>query len=156
QAAGRWGPRMELRAHLEIGTTLSRLEYLPEVALEHLNAAHSAFASDTPEEWKRLVTTERGKRLLGAGQVAEGVVLLNRIREEFPYEADVIYALARQAEKEARKDDAMGLYAEIATLPLLERSLIEFLKVAGRPLPRDEYPSRVAGRMWTEIHGDRQ
>ena len=155
QLAGRWGPRMELRARIDIGVLLSRHEYLPELALEYLDAAEKLFHDDTPAGWKQAVGIERGKRLISAGKAAEGVTLLTRIRDEYPFEPELIYALARQADKEKRTDDALALYAEIATLPLLESSLLESMKSAGHKLSRDDYPSRIVARLWTGKHGDR-
>jgi hypothetical protein len=154
--AGRWGPRMELRAKIDLGLLLSRHEFLPELALEYLTAADRSFDGETPAPWKQTVGIERGKRLIAGGKAPEGIDLLTHIREEYPFEPDVIYALARQAEKEKRSDDALALYGEIATLPLVESALLESLKASGRKPSRDEYPSRVMTRLWTEKHGDRE
>jgi hypothetical protein len=156
QLATRWGPRMELRARIDIGVMLSRHDFLPELALEYLTAVGELFDPDTPAAWKRAVRIERGKQLIAAGNEPEGVALLTQIRNENPFEPDVIYALARQAEKEQRTDDALALFAEIATLPLMESALIESLKATGHKPPRDEYPSRIMARLWMEKHGDRQ
>ncbi|MGE5193766.1 MAG: hypothetical protein ACM3U2_14820 [Deltaproteobacteria bacterium] len=156
QAARWWGPRMELRAYLEMGLALSRHEYLPELALEYLNRADQGFDDGIPAQWKRLVGIERGKQLIAAGKESEGVSVLTGIREKYPFEPDVVYALARQAEKENRSDDVLELYGEIATLPLMETALIDSLKIAGRKPPRDEYPGRIVSRLWTEKHGDRK
>jgi hypothetical protein len=156
QSARRWGPRMELRATIDLGLILSRHEYLPDLALEYLNTADKAFDDNSPDGWKNAVGVERGKCLIAAGMTTEGVAVLNRIREAFPFEPTVIYSLAREAEKEGKTDDALALYGEIAALPLQELALLEALKVAGHKPARDEYPSRIVSRIWTEKHGDRQ
>src|SRR5262245_48852805 len=90
--AGRWGPRMELRAKVDIGLSLSRHEYLPELALEFLTAADKLFDGETPAAWKQTVGIERGKRLIAGGKAPEGIDLLTHIRAEHPFEPDVIYA----------------------------------------------------------------
>lgn len=156
QTARLWGARLETRAYLDMGLALSRHEYLPGLALEYLTRAAEKLDDDVPPEWKQAVGIERGKRLIAAGQEPEGVAVLNRIREEFPFEPDVTYALARQAEKEKKTDEALMLYGEIATLPLMEQSLLGSLKAVGRKPPREEYPSRIVSRLWNEKHGDRQ
>jgi hypothetical protein len=156
QAARRWGPRMELRAFVDMGVALSQHESLPELALEYLNAADKAFDDGTPVHWKQVVGIARGKRLIAAGQAAEGTALLTGIREEYPFEPVVIYALARQAEKEKRTDDALALYGEIIALPGMEHAVLESLKVSGRKPPFDEYPSRIVSRLWAEKHGNRE
>src|SRR5262249_2275595 len=66
----------------------------------------------------------------------------------------VTYALAQQAERGKKFDEALSLYGEIATLPLMEQMLLETLKAAGRKLSRDQYPSRIVARLWTDKNGD--
>jgi len=39
ESARLWGPRMELRADVDMGLFLSAHEYLPELSLEYLNRA---------------------------------------------------------------------------------------------------------------------
>jgi hypothetical protein len=156
ESARLWGPRMELRAYVEMGLFLSAREYLPELGLEYLNRAEPLLDDESPLSWKAAVGIERGKRLIAADHVAEGTALLQKFREEEPFNPEITYALARQAEKEKRIDDALPLYGEIAVLPLLENSLIESLKNVGQKMPREQFPSRVVVRLWTEKHGDRQ
>src|SRR5262249_35053190 len=147
QTARLWGPRFETRAFIDMGLTLSRHDYLPELALEYLDMANQRFDDNVPAEWKQLVGIERGKRLIAAGNESEGVAILNQVREEFPFEPDVTYALAQQAERGKKFDEALSLYGEIATLPLMEQMLLETLKAAGRKLSRDQYPSRIVARL---------
>jgi hypothetical protein len=154
QTARFWGERLETRAYVDMGLTLSRRDYLPELALEYLDKAQERLQGDIPGEWKQLVGIERGKRLIAAGKEADGVAVLSRIREEFPFEPDVTYALARQAEAEKKLDEALSLYGEIAVLPLMEQGLLQSLKAAGRKLSREQYPNRVVSRLWAEKNGD--
>ena len=147
---------MELRAYVDLGLFLSLHDYLPELGLEYLNRAESLLDDESPLAWKAAVGIERGKRLIAADRVAEGTALLQKFREEEPFNPEITYALARQAEKEKRIDDALALYGEIAVLPLLENSLIESLKKVGQKVSREQFPSRIVVRLWTEKHGDRQ
>jgi hypothetical protein len=156
ESARLWGPRMELRAFVDTGLFLSTHEYLPELALEYLDRAEPLLNDESPVPWKAAVGIERGKRLIAADRVAEGTALLQRFREDEPFNPEITYALARQAEKEKRIDDALSLYGEIAVLPLLENSLLESLKKTGQKMSRDQFPGRVFVRMWTEKHGDRR
>ena len=153
-AARRWGPRIELQATIDLGTILSRKEYLPELALEYLTLAAGQFDDDTAVAAKKIVGIERGRRLVAAGQEAEGVAALAKVREEFPFDAEVIYALARQAENVNRVDDALALFGELQVLPQLEQTLIESQKSSGRKLSAEQYPRRVVSRLWTQQHGD--
>jgi hypothetical protein len=156
ETARRWGPRMELRACVDMGLFLSTHNYLPELALEYLTRAESQIDDESPLSWRAAVGIERGKRLIAAGDVADGTALLQKFRQDEPFNPEITYALARQAEKENRVEDALSLYGEIAVLPLLENGLVESLKNGGQKLPREQYPSRVVIRLWTARHGDRQ
>jgi hypothetical protein len=156
ESARLWGPRMELRAYVDTGLFLSTHNYLPDLALEYLNRADSQIDDESPLSWRAAVGIERGKRLIAAGDAAGGAALLKKFRESEPFNPEITYALARQAEKEKRVEDALSLYGEIAVLPLLENSLVESLKNVGQKLPREQFPSRVVIRLWTDQHGDRQ
>lgn len=155
QAAKSWGPRIELRAYVELGTMLSRSEFQPELALSYLNTAEQKFNKETPADWKLVVQIERGKQLIETGKESEGVKLLAEVRERHPFEGEVTYVLARQAEKEKRIDDAIELYGELVALPLLQQDLIDALKSLHRKPAPEQYPSRVLARLWTEKHGNR-
>ena len=133
---------------------MSRKEHLPELALEYLNTAAGHFDDDTSVESKKTVGIERGKRLIAAGQESEGVAALAKVREEFPFDAEVTYALARQAQKDNRVDETLALFGELQVLPQLEQSLIESHKSSGRKLPTDLYPRRIVSRLWSQQHGD--
>ena len=146
--------RIELQASIDMGAVLSRREHLPELALKYLNAAAERFDDDTPFDAKKTVGIERGKRLIAAGHETEGVAALSKVREEFPFDADVTYALARQAQKDNRLDEALALFGELQILPQLEQSLIESHKSLGHRLPVDQYPRRIVSRLWTQKHGD--
>ena len=153
-AANRWGPRIELQASIDVGAILSRKEHLPELSLEYLNAAAARFDDDTPVESRKTVGIERGKRLLAAGQEGEGVAELANVREEFPFDFDVLYTLARQAQKDNKIDEALSLFGELHVLPQLEQSLIDSYKSMGRKLSVDQYPRRVVSQLWLQQHGD--
>lgn len=153
-AARRWGQRIELQVMIDLGATLSRKEHLPELALEYLNGATGHFDDDTSIEARKTVGIERGKRLIAAGQEPAGVAALAKVREEFPFDAEVLYALARQAQKDNQVDEALALFGELQVLPQLEQALIELQKSSGRKLPPDQYPRRIVTRLWTQQHGD--
>jgi hypothetical protein len=156
ESARLWGPRMELRAYVDMGLYLSAHEYLPELGLEYRNRAQPLLDDESPVSWKAAVGIERGKRLIAADHVAEGIAVLQKFREDEPFNPEITYALARQAEKEKRTDDALALYGEIVVLPLLENSLLESLKKVAQKMSREQSPSRVVVRLWTEKHGDRR
>jgi hypothetical protein len=154
--AVKWGPRMELQALVDLGAALSVKDYLPDLALAYLTEAQQKFTDDTPDEIRKTVEIERGRRLIGAGREAEGIAVLAKVREENPFDPVLLYSLAKQAEKDKRTDEALELYGELQVLPLLEQSLIEVMKSTGHKLPVDQYPRRLAARLWIDKHGDSQ
>lgn len=151
-----WGPRLELLACVSVGVSLSRRDELPELALEYLTTASQRLDETTPRDLREIVGVERGRRLIAAGRTEEGVELLRKVREEFPFQADATFALARQLEKDGQIDEALALFGELATLPQAESQLVDALKSSGRKLSADEHPRRVVTRLWTQKHGDRK
>jgi hypothetical protein len=152
-AASKWGPRMDLQALVDLGAALSTKDHLPELALTYLTEAHQKLAADTPVEIKKIVEIERGRRLIAAGRDAEGLAILASVRAEHPFDPVLLYSLAKQAEKDKRTDEALELFGELQVLPLLEQSLVEAMKSIGQKLPLDQYPRRLAAKLWIEKHG---
>jgi len=156
KSAAVWGPRLELLAYCSMGLSLSRRDQLPDLALEYLTTAEEHFDETTPADLREIVEVERGKRLIAADRTEEGLALLKKAREEFPFQPEAAFALARLAEKEGRLDEALELFAELTTLPQMEHQLAESMKAAGRKMPSDEIPRRIVTRLWTQKHGNRQ
>lgn len=153
QAAKKWGPRIELRANIDIGLVLSSQNEFPDLALAYLNNAEKLLTEATPERWRKLLFIEKGKRLLAMGQDAEGLALLRKMREQYPLSAELTFLLAQSAEKAKQNDEALGLYAQVAAVPQLEQILQQTLAQTGRELPPDDVPSRAVARLWKAQHG---
>lgn len=151
-----WGPRLEVLGYTSVGLSLSRRDLFPDLALEYLTTAQQHFDDSTPADIREMVLIERGKRLIGADHVDEGVALLRQARGEFPFQPEATHLLARQAEKEGRIDEAIELFGELAMLPQMEAGLAEAMKTAGRKLTPEETPRRVATRLWVQKHGGRE
>lgn len=154
QTAKIWGPRIEMRVNIDIGLTLSSTDTFPELALAYLNSAERRLTDATPDRWRELLYTEKGKRLLLSGNDAEGAALLRKVRQTNPFNAEVAWLLAQNAEKSKKADEALSLYATLASIPTLERSLQQMLMSGGSRLSRDDLPSRAVARIWKEQKGD--
>jgi hypothetical protein len=152
--ASKWGPRMELQALVDLGAALSVKDRLPDLSLQYLTEAHQRFADDTPVDVRKTVEIERGRRLIAAGREAEGIAVLADFRAGHPFDPMLLYSLGKQAEKDKRIDDALELYGELQVLPLLEQSLADTMKSIGQKLAVDQFPRRLAARLWLEKHGD--
>ncbi|MSR59165.1 MAG: hypothetical protein EXS05_16240 [Planctomycetaceae bacterium] len=153
-ASAKWGPLFELKSQIDLGLSLSRTDFLPELALEYLTSAEQNFRDDAPGYWKTLIRSERGKRLLLGDKPEEGLALLNQIRSDSPFDADITWLLAKHADQQKEVDTAIDLYSEVVSLPLMERSIVESQSQGESKLPRDQYPSRALGRLWKQKHGD--
>lgn len=154
EAASRWGARIELKSLVELGVTLSRSDYLPQLAIEYLNAAEKKFTAETPDRWKLLVKTEVGKRLLQGDDPAEGLTILRQLHTSNPFEGEITWLLARQADKDKDVDGAIRLYGELVGLPMLERQVAQTLMRGGQRISRNDLPGATLERLWKGKHGD--
>ncbi|HTI50329.1 MAG TPA: hypothetical protein VL475_05240, partial [Planctomycetaceae bacterium] len=153
RTAAPWGPLFELRAYIDLGITLSRNAFLPELALEYLDTAQQKLTADASTHWKILIQSEKGRLLLQGKNPAEGLTLLNKLHEEYPFQDDITWLLARNAEQSKEDEKAIALYAEIVSLPLVERMIVESMSQGKAPLPREQYPSQALVRLWKAKHG---
>ena len=154
--ARRWGPMLELRAHVDIGAMLIKQEGQQDLALKHLTEAEARFTDDTPVTWKLQTRLAKAKLLIGTGQPDEGWTLLKQLRTDHPLNSEVAFLLAGLAEKRKQVDEAIELYAELVVTPLAERGIAQNLaheSENGQP-PTDRLPSRSLTRLWKLKHGD--
>lgn len=152
--AAEWGDRLTLRAHVDLGVSLGQGDFLPDLALKYIDAASGKLTPNSPASWKMSLQTQKAKLLIGKGNETEGVALLTTLHQENPYEADLTFQLAQQAEKSKRIDDALALYAELSVLPMMERMLAQSLAQSKQRLARNEFPSEAVRRLWKEKHGN--
>jgi hypothetical protein len=153
RTAAPWGPLFELRAYIDLGLTLSRDAFLPELALEYLDTAEKKLTDDAATQWKILIRSEKGQLLLRGKDPAKGLALLETLHEDYPFHDGTTWLLARNAEQNKDNDKAIALYAELVSLPLVERMIVESQSQGQTPLPREQYPSQALARLWKAKHG---
>lgn len=153
KAAHRWGQRFEIKSHVDIGVNLARSDYLPEVGLKHLDLAEKMFDDNTPLAWKLATQIQKATVLMSMDKLDEGIAILQKLHEEFPFEAEITYTLAQNAEKADKVDDALDLYAEITALPMLEQMLFQVLSRGGQKVDKDQLPSARLHQLWKKKHG---
>lgn len=152
--AQRWGSRLELKAVIDTGVILARNEFLPEMAMKYLAAAESKFTPQTVMAWKSQVLTVKARLLISTGKEEEGVALLQPLHVESPFDPEITYTLAQQAEKAKKTDEALALYAEIAVLPMLQPMLQQQWTRDGKKLdPSRILPGVAVERIWKEKNG---
>ncbi len=159
EQAGRWGQRFADFARVTVGLMLSSVNYDPDVTLGLLEQAERQVPAEilstqreALEAAKANARAERGRRLVESDDPqkrAEGARILSELREQRPFDPSIAYALARYAEREGRKDEAIRLYAEVAVLPMAEQMLLQQWASLGSK----ELPSEALARLWKEKHG---
>lgn len=154
QFAGKWGPRLEEQSTIELGVSMSRKNAPAELTLEYLRKAEKNFSADAPSHWKVLVGSEIGRTLIRIGRDQEALTGLNRLHEEFPFEEQLTWHLARFAEEKKDVNRAIELYAEIAVLPMMEQMVVEALSQGTKRPPQETFPRNALHRLWKEKHGD--
>ncbi|MGQ0633172.1 MAG: hypothetical protein ACT4QC_01065 [Planctomycetaceae bacterium] len=153
RASKRWGPRIELQSLITAGRVLSARNLNSELALELLNSAEKRLGDSAPSFWKKLVRTDRGKLLLLSGNEPEGLALLNEARETDRFNPEIAWVLAQHAEKSGKTDQALALYAELASLPQLDMMLQQSIMQSGRKPSREDSAQAAVARLWKEKHG---
>lgn len=149
-----WGTRLELKALVDIGVILARNEFQPEMAMKYLAAAESKFTPQTVTAWKSQVLVVKARLLISTGKEAEGVALLKPLHAESPFDPEITYTLAQQAEKAKQTDEALALYAEIMVLPMLQRMLQQQWSREGNKLDAGRVlPGVAVERLWKAKHG---
>lgn len=156
----RWGPRMVAMNALNSALILAQIRYLPELALEHLQALEASLTDADPRGWKELIATGRSKAAVAlaveriergtADQQAEAIEQLTAELHQDAFNHLALYTLARYAETHDRLDEAIGWYGRLAALPRLD-VLMEYELSEEHP----ETPSirETLEKLWERKHG---
>ncbi len=143
--SGAWGPNLATEMQLKLGTTLAEADLFPELALAHLTAVEKSSAGAA---LKTSARTERAKLYIKTDRREDGLKLVQEILAASPFEAELIYILARDAEKQMKIDEAIGYYAELVAVPQLEQMVARSI---GQ-VERSKLPSAALSRLWKEKH----
>lgn len=165
--AEQWGPRMQQMARINVGLRLAAAEHLPDVAAKYFDEAEKQLNDETAEHWKPLI--EEGRRLTAEArlnaqiastisQVKQGspeeqkqaVETLHKLQKQAPFHPRLIYALAEYAQQQKQIDEAVGYYAQLVALPMLERLLVQDWLANDE---RHPLPNRTLAELWKQQHG---
>ena len=138
-----WGSRMAPRVDLEIGKALAMQKLEPALAKELLATAEKQISEDYPIEWK----TQLADSWVKLGEYERGLKLLAPLQELDPTNPfnQLVYASAKEQAKQT--DEALKVYAGLATLPQFER----LLSSRGAD-PSLILPSEAVARLWKAKH----
>lgn len=162
QAMTLWGPRLQQALQGNIAIVLAQTKYNPDFSLKFASAADKAITDETLKELKEQIKTAREGILTvqalryiesdDADRAEKAFGFLSKLRSKSPFDPAVLYGLARYQEKAKQTDEAISLYAELVSLPMLEAFLQR--EWAQKPnAPKRDLPSATLAKLWEAKHG---
>ena len=163
-AAKIWGERWVARAEIVTAVSLINGRQFTKMALPHLEAAElklgedRASLADTFTAYREAANSIlRIQDITSATSTDEAKVAasteLTELLKKQPYNAEILFALATQAERTGQKDQAISYLSEVVALPMLESTLLRLR--AGQP-PDTSTPSENLKKLWTEKNGSEE
>lgn len=162
QALAPWGTRLQQTAQGNVAIILANAKYNPDFSLKFVSSADKAITDETLADLKEQLKNSREMMLTvqalkyvesdDAERADRAFGFLSRLRSKNPFDPTVLYGLARHQEKAKLIDEAIALYAEIASLPMLEAFLQRDWAQKSDGQKR-ELPSATLARLWEAKHG---
>lgn len=161
-AMGRWGLRLQQTAKVNAAIILAQARYSPDFSLKYITAIEKSLSDESLKDLTNPLKSARDALLTvqalkyidsdDADRADKAFSFLTKLRGKSPFDPPVLYGLARYQEKAKRTDEALALYGELASLPMLEGLLQRewSLKSDG---PKRELPSATLVRLWEAKHG---
>ena len=157
-----WGPRLQQTAKGNVAIILSMTKYNPEFSLKFLSTADKALTDESLKDLKEQLKTARETILTAQAlkyidsdetdRAEKAFTFLTKLRGKNPFDPTVLYGLARYHEKAKQADNAISLYAELASLPMLEGFLQrDWSQIPDAP--KRELPSATLVKLWEAKHG---
>ncbi len=161
--AAYWGAAMEQSARLNIVDALLSQKFAPKLAKSYLDEAAKNFTKKSFMDWDLLIEPSRKQlelvtalieiRSLEDKTEKKAFDFLTKTLTEKPFNAQIMWALAQYAEKKENNSEAMRLYAQLSSLPMLEMSLRrEWAQENFAVQPT--LPTDALERLWKQKFGD--
>src|SRR5712691_4515534 len=157
-----WGSRLQQAAKGNVAMVLAQTKFEPEFSLKYVATADKAITDESLKDLKdqlkiareNILTTQALKYVESddADRAKKAFDFLTKLRQKSPFDPSVLYGLARYQETAQQTDAALELYAELASLPGLER----FLEQLWSQKPDDkkrELPSETLAKLWEAKQG---
>jgi hypothetical protein len=159
KTAAFWGPRMVPAAQIGLAFNLARSGYLPEMALRHLREVQSSLSDPISDGWQFRINLAKGRVLVSLDneeQRKQGGALLRLLHDEEEFDKGLTSELAKYVRAHGSKDEAIELYAELATLPptIDELRARQMAARNGPGADTEPTPSEVIAELWEEKYGD--
>lgn len=156
--AGSWGAPLRSRAQVEAVLNLAHSSQFGELGLELAERTVVNLTPQSPPGWRLVAQRSRGQLLLALGKTDEGIACLKQVHDEFPLDAESIWALAQHAQQNERLDESLELLGELVVWPGLEAGLLGItarreLAAGGKPPPQ-LVPSKLVEKTWKVLKKD--
>lgn len=163
QAMSMWGPRIQQALKGNIALVLSATKYTPDFSLKFITAADKAITDETLKDLKDQLKNAREAVLTvqaltavesnNADRAEKAFNFLSKLRAKNPFDPIVLYGLARYQQNAKKIDEAIALYAEIASLPMLEGALQNSWSQKPGDDEKRDLPSATLAKLWEAKHG---
>ncbi|MFM9964470.1 MAG: hypothetical protein ACKV2Q_24985 [Planctomycetaceae bacterium] len=157
-----WGERLQQISKANVAVILAHTKYNPDFALKYLTTADKGLTDESLKDLKAQLKTARESILTvqamkylesdDAERAEKAVVFLTKLRGKNPFDPVVLYGLARYHQKSKQTDEAIALFAELASLPMLEGFLKRDWDQSADSADR-ELPSATLAKLWEAKHG---
>lgn len=162
QAMVMWGSRLQQASQGNVGIILAQFKYNPDFSLKFVATADKSITDESLKELKEQLKTAREGILTvqalryvesdDADRAEKAFGFLTKLRGKNPFDPAVLYGLARYQEKAKQTDEAIAMYAELVSLPMLEAFLQR--DWAQKPDgPKHDLPSATLAKLWEAKHG---
>lgn len=169
--SARWGERMQPLARLKVGLALVRAQHLPELGLKMFEGLEKSLddpkhpLQESIESAKKMANQvieaqKREEEVAAAGkaimsgtedeQKAAHETLTKALKEE-PYNALVLYYLAKHAQKSGQTDESIDWLSRLTAFPSLDGELQVRLAQQEKSFTP---PGETLEAVWKEKHGD--
>jgi hypothetical protein len=160
KVANLWGSRTALKARIDIGSSLVKSNYLPQVSIHQFDLALGQLTEETIPIWRSVLEQMKDQAkanealaLAHTGtpeQRAKAIPLLRQRDKQIPYDPIVLLELARFDEEHGKAEDSLKEYSKLAVLPLFDEILQQVWKNEKTKHPS---PREAAEKLWKGLHG---
>ncbi len=164
KAAGHWGKRMQALARFNLAASLVGEPKFADVGLKYLKEAETALDASSNADRQSIFDSVRryadqmkvrgeakaARKMAADGKPQEALTTLRKFGKKYPFDPLLIYYRAETAQAANQTDEALRLYAQLSTWPMLQQQLMreEAWLQGDRELPQ----SRLL-ELWIKQHG---
>lgn len=167
QRAGVWGERMQMLAQFNIGRSLIREGQFLDLGLEYLQTAESQMDAKKQADLKEELTyyrkmaenarlrteAENAYEQVKSEKAEAGLAKLRTLSEKSPFDPVVMFLRAQAARERNHPEEALKLYAQLATWPRLQSTLTQ------EPVweaSEKKLPDGLLLELWVKQHGSEE